>query len=242
MSIILYQFPISHFCEKVRFALDYKGLDHQIKNLLPGLHTRTTLKKASKSSVPVLEHDGRSVQGSEQIITYLDEHFPDKPLTPAEPKLAQEALDWERYLDEEIGLHVRRYAYHTLLEHPDIVIGFFATDGPFWAKPFMKLSFSKIRPVMRKMMDINPATAAASKQSMLAAMERVNDAVEGRDYLVGDSFSRADLTAAALLACLFMPEQYGLDWPEALPEPLHSDVKALKPQLEWAEKVYARHR
>ena len=76
MSVILYQFPISHFCEKVRFALDHKGIDHQIKNLVPGLHTRTTLKKASQSSVPLLEHDGRSIQGSEQISVTSTSSFP----------------------------------------------------------------------------------------------------------------------------------------------------------------------
>ena len=242
MSVVLYQFPISHFCEKVRFALDYKGIDHQIKNLLPGLHTRTTLKKASNSSVPVLEHDGRSIQGSEQIITYLDENFPTNPLTPANNVLAQQALDWERYLDEEIGVHLRRYIYHTLLDHPKIVIDFFATGGPFWAKPFLKVSFPKLQQIMRKLMKINPATAAQSKQSVLVALEKLNDAIDGKDYLVGDTFTRADLTAVCLLAPLSMPAQYGLDWPATLPEPLQSDVEALADQLQWAKAVYGRHR
>ena len=38
MSRTLYQFPISHYCEKVRWAMDYKKLEYKAKNLLPGLH------------------------------------------------------------------------------------------------------------------------------------------------------------------------------------------------------------
>lgn len=242
MSVILYQFPISHFCEKVRWALDYKGIDYQVKNLLPGLHVRTTKTLGAKSSVPVIEHDGRSIQGSDAIITYLDEVFTDKKLTPGDVKQAQQALEWERYLDREIGVHVRRYCYHTLLEHPDIVIGFFAQGGPFWGKPFLKLSFPKMRSVMRKLMDINKVTAAQSRQTIVVALERLNDAVADQPFLVGDRFSRADLTAAALLAPLFMPEQYGLTWPAALPEPLKTEVEAMLPQLEWAQGLYQQYR
>ena len=38
---ILYQFPISHYCEKARWQLDHKGLAYRTRNLLPGLQIRT---------------------------------------------------------------------------------------------------------------------------------------------------------------------------------------------------------
>ena len=71
--ITLYQFPISHYCEKARWALDYKHVDHKVKNLLPGIHVKTTKKLAPRSSVPVLVHDNKAIQGSNHIISYLDE-------------------------------------------------------------------------------------------------------------------------------------------------------------------------
>ena len=52
--IKLYQFPISHYCEKIRWALEYKGLEYRKVNLLPGFHIKTTTKLVGKSSVPVL--------------------------------------------------------------------------------------------------------------------------------------------------------------------------------------------
>ncbi|HKX12345.1 MAG TPA: glutathione S-transferase N-terminal domain-containing protein, partial [bacterium] len=39
---ILYQFPISHYCEKARWALAFKEIPYRIVNLAPGLHFRRT--------------------------------------------------------------------------------------------------------------------------------------------------------------------------------------------------------
>ena len=55
--IALYQFPVSHYCEKIRRAPD--------------------------TCVPILDHDDRVIQGSDSIITYLDETFAEQSLTPA---------------------------------------------------------------------------------------------------------------------------------------------------------------
>ena len=48
----LYQFSFSHFCEKARWAIDYKEETYTIKNLLPGPHLNVTKKLAPKTCVP----------------------------------------------------------------------------------------------------------------------------------------------------------------------------------------------
>ena len=60
-SIQLYQFPISHYCEKVRWALDFKGLPYQKISCLPGLHARKNKKMAKFSSVPILKQGKKYV-------------------------------------------------------------------------------------------------------------------------------------------------------------------------------------
>ncbi len=242
MTMVLYQFPLSHFCEKVRWALDYKGIECQYHNLLPGLHIRTTARLGKGSSVPILVHEGRSIQGSEQIITYLDEHFGDKRLTPVNSQEAQAALEWERYCNQEIGIHVRRYLYYELLQHPKVVVGLFAANGPFWQRWFLRVIFPPLRSRMKHYMDINRESAEQSRMRVLAAIDRLNEHLSERDYLVGGRFSRADLTAAALLAPLFMPEKYGINWPGVVPEPLQSQLEAVAPKLEWARMIYQKHR
>jgi len=147
--IKLYQFPISHYCEKIRWSLDYKKLDYEIINLLPGLHIKTTKKLAKFSSVPVLVDGDNIVQSSDTIIDYLDKTYTEKQITPVDAEEKHKALEWEAYADAELGVHVRRCLYHILLEHPKIVIPFFTSNGPWYGKLLIKLSYPKLRTRMR---------------------------------------------------------------------------------------------
>lgn len=240
--LTLYQFPISHYCEKARWALAYKGLDYRQRNLLPGPHVAIAKQLAPRSSVPILVHDGRVIQGSRDVISYLDANFPERSLTPARDDLRQEALEWERYVDTEIGVHLRRFAYHTLLDHPEIVLPLFTQGGPWYGKFLMKLMFPKLRQRMRQLMDINDDTAQQSREHYERAIDRLAARLSDRAYLVGDSFTRADLAAAALLAPLCRPDQYGLHWPRPYPEPLEQAIAACRPKLGWVDRLYASHR
>ena len=242
MSLILHQFPISHYCEKVRWALDYKGLEYRLQNHLPGLHVKKIRKVADKTTVPVLEHDGKYIQGSAAIISHLDDQFPDKPLTPTEVRLRSQVLEWERFCDADIGPHVRRFCYDTLLRHPKLVVPLLAHGGPIWGKPFLRLIYPKLQKTMRRIMKIREPEVTESREALESALERLNQALEGKQYLVGNRFTRADLAAASLLAPLFMPEGYGLDWPNEVPSPLKEWIDNHEAQLAWPKRMYQLHR
>lgn len=240
--LTLYQFPISHYCEKVRWALDFKGVPHRTENWLPGLHLRKTRGFVPRTSVPILQTGDQVIQGSGEILSWLDERYPDRALTPADPGLRARALEWEVWADEELGVHVRRFAYHTLLEYPELVQPFFTRGGKWWWKPFVRLTFPKMRQVMRRFMAIDDEGADESRRHIEAALETLSRELSGRDYLVGDTFTRADLAAAALVAPLIMAEGYGLEWPERMPEPLQGWAEQWGEKMEWADRMYKRHR
>lgn len=238
----LYQFPISHYCEKVRWALAYKNLDHRLRNLLPGLHIKKARKLTGRAAVPILVHDGQAMNESSEIITYLDRTFTDNPLTPADPVLRQQALELEQFADEKIGPHVRRVCYHTLLEYPDIVIPFFTANGPWYGNILLKRMFPKMRQSMRKFMNINSESAARSRRILNQATDHIFTYLQDRDFIVGDQFSRADLAVASLLAPLSMPAGYGLDWPAEHPEGLKELVDSYAEKLQWVNKIYEGYR
>lgn len=245
----LYQFPISHYCEKVRWALDYKGLNYKKINCLPGLHSRTTKKLAKLSSVPILKHGNTVVQGSSKILDYLDAHFPEKPLGFSEHDLSNQALEWERYADEHIGPHVRRIMYHQLLNHPRIVIPIFSHQGPWYSGLYFKITYSKLSKIMRQLMQINDKNVEESAFILNDALEHLKQATSKStsstskpNYLVGGRFSRADLSVSALLAPLFLPKAYGINWPDQFPEDVESVIKQYQPHILFAEQHYAKHR
>lgn len=240
--IKLYQFPISHYCEKVRWALDYKQVKYEIKNLLPGLHLSKAKKLASDTSVPILAHDGTVIQGSAYIISYLDETFPQRSLTPTSGRLKDEALEWEQFVDSEIGVHVRLCCYHILLERPDIVIPFFAHNGPWYGKLYLKRVFPKLERTMRKYMNINQESSQLSRQKLEVAIDRLHNHLQHNAFLVGDQFSRADLAAASLLAPLCRPQKYGLIWPDQLPQQYLDLVEGFRPKINWVDEIYEKFR
>lgn len=215
--IELYQFPFSHFCEKARWALDYKGLAYRTVNLLPGFHFMRMRMLAPKTSVPVLRDGEGTVQGSGEIIDYLDRKYPESPLTPRDPEAAREALDWERYCDEEIGVQARRWFYHHALADRRVALGFLLQGAPGYIRPFFRLAFPLVRLVMLRFMDITAETAAESEKRFLLALKKLDWALEGRRFLVEDRFSRADLTACALMSpiCLADDSEAAARFPAA---------------------------
>lgn len=248
-NLELYQFPISHYCEKIRWALDFKELDYQKINLLPGLHLRSAKKMAATSSVPILKHGADVIQGSAHIIDYLEENFTGPSLNFDDPELQEEATQWERYADEYIGPHTRRIIYHDLLNYPELVIPLFAHEGPWYSKAYFKLTYPKLSQIMRKTMKINEKHVAESIQILEASLNKLNDTLNAKKqssnataYLVGDRFSRADLSVCALLAPLFPSPKYGLNWPEQWPAKLQIQLDHYQPLVEHARRCYQAHR
>ncbi len=240
--LYLYQFPISHYCEKARWALDYKNIEYQEKNLLPGFHMLTAKRLAPDTSLPILVDEGEAIQGSDRIITYLDEKYPEKNLTPEDGKLKAEAMEWENYVDQEIGISIRRAYYHVLLDYPDIIIPLYTQRGPWYGTVLLKAVFPVLKMRMRAMMDINQDTARESRKQLIAATERISSHLQDHPFLVGEQFSRADLAAASLLAPLFRLDQYGLNWPEPFPEPLEDLIEELRGKTEWVVSLYEKYR
>ncbi len=82
----LWQLELSHFNEKVRWALDYKRINHRRRSLLPGAHALITRRLTGDvGTTPVLDLDGRMIGDSTRIIAALEERWPEPPLYPPDP-------------------------------------------------------------------------------------------------------------------------------------------------------------
>jgi glutathione S-transferase len=242
--ISLYQFEFSHFCEKARWALDYKGLAYVRKNLLPGLHMSVARKLAPKSCLPILVDDETVVQDSTSIITYLDEKYPVRPLTPCDAQQANEALAWEQYLDDEIGVPVRLWFYYHALPDRDCALRFLLDGAPWYGRPLFALIYPKVRAAMTALMNIHAESARQSEARLVAAIDKLDDALKGRRFLVGDRFSRADLTACALLRRHCAVARPGGDIEPAVPAAVLAlrDAHKARPFFSWVRQIYCNHR
>ena len=100
---VLHQLKFSHFNEKARFALDYKGVAHVRRTVFPGQHRDVARELAGTSTLPILVLDGRAVPDSTQIIAALEELRPEPPLYPSDPEDRRRALELEDHFDEQLG-------------------------------------------------------------------------------------------------------------------------------------------
>lgn len=240
--VTLYQIPVSHYCEKIRWALTHKRIPHKQKNLLPGFHVKPMVKLSGQNSVPVIKDSGEVVAGSSQIIDYLDATYPRFSLTPSDEALAAECREWESLADEDIGPHVRRLYYSVVLDSPETIKEVFSYRGPWYTPIVINKLVEGVRPRLKAYYKIEPDTVAESHRELSAAVEKVAQALENKTFLVGDTFSRADLAVAALLAPLFRPSQYDFDWPSSLPKEyldIAKDFERIKP---WVMNIYQHHR
>ena len=217
--IKLYQFPVSHYCEKVRWALDFKGLKYRKINLVPGPHVRKVLQMASRSQVPVLEDGKEIIQGSTEIIDYLESKYPERSLTPKDPSLAEQARAWEERLDRVAGPAVRTFNYHFLLPFPRAIVPLLTAKQNMMVRMMFYVGYRKLSNTLRGWMNINESTAHKAMDDMDELLNELRQIYANTRYLVGDEFSRADLAACALFAPLFRPNGYGLKWPNDVEEP-----------------------
>jgi len=245
-TTLLYQFALSHYCEKARWALDYKGIPYRIKNLVPGPHLFQTKRIAPKTSLPILMEEGKAIQDSTEIITYLDQKYPQKPLVPPSENLKKEAMELEEYFDEEVGVHLRRLFYFYLLEDRKLSTSLLLQGGPVYGRPLYFFLFPVLKGAMRKAMNIHLESAKRSETRLRGALESLNRQVSKNKFLVGNQFTRADLSAAALLAPLCRPPQHDFSWPsvESMPRELADFRKEMEgaPSYKWVLEIYKKFR
>ena len=218
----LYQFRFSHYCTKVRWALEHKRIAFRERNLVPGAHIKVARALAKKSCLPILVCDGTVVQDSTAIISFLDQRFPEHPLTPANPDEAQAALEWEEYLDAEIGVPLRLWFYHHTLPDRARALRFLLEGQPLPARLMFGFAFPMVRTVMKRAMGIDAEAARLAEARLFAALDRLDAALCDREFLVGDRLSRADLTGCALLLPFCRPGESAAQAAKILPEALSS--------------------
>ena len=242
---VLWHLEISHYNEKVRWALDYKGVEHVRRAVTPALQVLTARRLRAGNTVPILELDGRAIGDSTKIIAEVERRWPEPPLYPAHPQERSRALDLEDYFDEQCGPHARRVLFSDNLVEPEKFLALLYGA----AHPQMRL-LKTISPaftrVVKRRYRMRPASVERSREKVRAAFDKVEAEAGPSGYLVGESFSVADLTAASILSIIVVPPEFPYiklhpDERTARSREFRDSLKA-HPAFGWVEGMYARHR
>jgi glutathione S-transferase len=247
---LLWHLPISHYSEKVRWAFDWKRVPHRRRIMPPGLHPLggLLLTGGRGFTMPVLvDEDGRHVGDSTAIIAWLEERSSARrPLYPASAADRARALELEEWFDENVGPHARQWAFNVLLTEPEAVRAF-AIKQTEWAR--VKVPPSAFGPMAKVFLDVrysvgDEAGATEACAKLVAGLDRLEEELEfgGGEFLVGNRFTVADLTAAALFYPLVLPAK-GPWHPvrTAAFDEFQATVRA-RPGFHWVEDTFRRLR
>lgn len=222
--------PLSHYCERARWALDRAGLPYREEPHAPLLHRLATTRETGRT-VPVLVDGEARFVDSGAILLHADAWRGGDFLYPANAALRREVDALERTFGEELGPHVRRWAYSQLLGSTALIRSVWSRGIPRIQAGLVPLIVPIARRVVRAGYRITPESAARSLERIGRIFDDVDDRLrDGRRFLVGDRFSAADLTFAALAAPMLFPREGRAVMPELdeVPAAMRTEVVRLR--------------
>jgi glutathione S-transferase len=241
---LLWHIPLSHFNEKVRWTLDYKRIAHR-RRVLGADYLIRAWRATGRGTLPILFLDGRAIGDSTHIIAALEDRYPEPSLYPRDDAARRRALALEDYFDEQLGPALRAALVTPLFRHdPDLGLRVLTTGMPDRAYQTLRPMVRLFAAFYRFRHKISDAKIETDRATVHAALDRIEEERQGRAYLVGDAFTVADLTAAALLSPLLQPPEIQYPLRVELPPYLQEYRATLlqHPSTQWAAGIYRLHR
>jgi glutathione S-transferase len=212
MTPTLVTISFSHYCEKARWALDRCGIAYAEHANLPLFSYLATYRASRTKTVPVLVAGDTVLSDSTDIVAWSDAKQPGA-LVPTEPAQRDEALALEDDFDRQLGPATRRWGYAQLVDDPRVV-PYLGARVPRWQALGLRFARPLAMRTIKRGLNITPDSVARSLAKIDETFGRVAARLaDGRRYLVGDRFTVADLTFAALAAPVLLPDQLDVGLP-----------------------------
>jgi glutathione S-transferase len=240
--------PISHYCEKARWALERAEIPYREERHIQAIHVLYAKRAGGGITVPVLVTPEGSLGESEAILHWVDGRTPpEHRLFPDEPAPRAEVERISRRLDAELGPKGRRLMYVNMLPAKQLLLAFNNTGVPRWEDRFMRTGFGLVTPMVKRRLAITPGVEVTDEADIWRELDWVAELLDdGRPYLSGERFGAADLTFAALSAAIVAPADYGTPLPglHEMPPAAREFVSRARehPAGRFALSLVGRHR
>jgi glutathione S-transferase len=202
MSAKLYSLKLSHPAHTARLMLVHKRIDHDVVDLVPGLHPQVLRGLGfPRGTVPALKIDGRKIQGSLEISAALEELQPEPALYPRDREGRRAVQEAERWGEEELQELARRIFRWAAAEQPAVrrwiavdIVGLPAPD--FMDRPNAALA--------RRFARASNATDEHVRRDVAALPALLDhvDELTGRETIAGRTPNAADFQIAPSLRML----------------------------------------
>jgi len=198
--ITLHQYHLSPFNEKIQRMLNYKGIPFEERYWALGARKNVRALNPT-GKLPALQNGERVVCDSTDMAHYIEEHFPQKPLIPADPRLRAEVHVLEDWADESLYFYEMHLRFTTPGNRERNIPRMVAHEGAFLRWLLLKVIPGGIVRITR-----TQGVGRKSIEQVLIDVERhitaVDGLLDGTDWLVGNQLSLADLAVYAMFQAL----------------------------------------
>ena len=261
IPVRLITIPVSHYCEKTRWALIRSQIPFIEERHMPPFHrfaTRQVNKQSGSGlvsesesnmssvnrfvsrrlggqSVPVLVTETEVLTDSEEILRWVDKNASDQAkLYPADSENRQQIEELVNLFDSVLAPAVRQWFYFHIFNHAQLLQPLWCQGVPWFERLLFPAVFRWMRSNVFQMYIIDPTSTLEAYECIYKTFKMVENLLgDGRAYLVGEQFSAADLTFATLAAGVVMPAGYGVVLPElsTLPSQMTANIQAFRETL-----------
>ena len=245
MAITLHQFEFSHFNEKARWALDFKGVVHTRTSYLPGPHMPAIKKLSAQTQTPVLQNQENYIAGSADIIAYLEEIHSEPSLYPRDAESRTRALTLQSEMDEQLGPAVRTVIFSGLINEPGYLVNMFGRSKSVVKRQLYRATFPLAKRLIAKGNGVDDqGNIDRCFKEVHAWLDQLQAILAGSEHLVGSEFSIADLTAASLLAPIANVSHTDMQRPQPMPATVQRILEQFSehPTIHWVQRIYKNHR
>jgi glutathione S-transferase len=206
--------PPSHYCEKARWALDRLQVPYREERHPPLLHYPAVRRAGGRRTTPVLVTDHGVFADSTDILEFLDGLAGGRRFFPEDADARREVMELEELFDRSLGPHTRRVAYFHLLPDRRLALQSLLADVPARDRLVYRSTFPLMRFLLRRGLRITQESYERSLGRIRELFATVDERLaDGRNFLVGGSFTAADLGFAALASPVLLPRSYGAPLP-----------------------------
>ena len=222
--ITLYDCSTAPSPRRARILLAEKGIRHETVqvDLRNGEQLGEAYRKINpQCTVPALRtQEGVILADNAAITAWAEARHPDPPLLGTTPLEKAEVASWNWRAEFE-GL----LAIAEAMRNTSPALANRALAGP--------ANYAQI-----------PELGKRGIERLQRFLVVLNERLEGRDYVAGDRFSVADLTAASLLGPIVAPSELQYQPPASVRESIARvrESFAGHPALEWTAEMFRRHR
>lgn len=199
--IQLYQYEVCPYCCKVKSVLDYKKIPYEKIEVNPMTHEELAgNEKALKhDKVPVVIDAGKTLLESNDIIRYLDEAYPKKPIFAKTKAAAARQQEWIDFADDELVQILPANIYRSIPEALDS-FKYITKVGKFpaWKRYYLMLGGAVAMNIVAKK-GMKKRGISDPRKALAESLDKLAKGLGKNKFLGGDTPDAADLVCHGVL-------------------------------------------